>query len=196
MSVYVNKSSNSTRMTYNPAVLMAFFVEDNKICPFLLHSSPLQKESFNHDIPEKLAKELNSCNVKSQSYSTLDYMSPYAKDYQILKSEIAEFELLEFDWNDNQANQFDKNIIHNAKLFLELIKRYSIHVSVFPTARESIQFEYEHEDRYCEAEIFIDSVTVFSTNRKNRKIRKNINGYNFIEKSANLFESIFNGYWE
>lgn len=130
------------------------------------------------------------------SHTSLDYMSSYAKEYQLLKADIDEFLLLESNWNDNQAESFDNNIILNAKSFLEFIKELSNDISVFPTARKSIQFEYEHKDVYCEAEIFIDNVTIFATNRRNRKIRKNINGYEYIENSSNLFKRIFDGCWE
>lgn len=180
MNANANIASHSSVISYPNTVLISYSVGNKKVCT-----------AFH------ITESTNFCDDnKSLSYSPLDYMSLYAKDYQLLKADIDEFQSLESDWNGNHADPFDKQIISNAKSFLEYIKPYSVHVSVFPTARESIQFEYEHEDRYCEAEIFIDSVTVFATNRKNRKVRKNINSYNFIEKSANLFVSIFNGYWE
>jgi hypothetical protein len=45
-------------------------------------------------------------------------------------------------------------IIFKAKQFVSKVKSLSSYISIFPTARRSIQIEWEINDKYCEAEVF------------------------------------------
>lgn len=66
---------------------------------------------------------------------------------------------LEYNWNDNGADPFSHNLISYAQsLVLDLIRQ----PDVFPTARQSIQFEYENENNdYLEIEIFKDKMEIY-----------------------------------
>ncbi|WP_144603640.1 hypothetical protein [Algoriphagus algorifonticola] len=65
------------------------------------------------------------------------------------------FKNLGFDWNGNKAEPFSEDLIEKAKSVLFTL---NVQPEVFPTARKSIQFEYEKENGdYLEFEIFEDS---------------------------------------
>lgn len=64
------------------------------------------------------------------------------------------FATFEDNWNGNGANKFSKDLIEKAKYIIENI---SMQPSVFPVARDSIQFEYTKENGdYLEFELYDD----------------------------------------
>lgn len=72
---------------------------------------------------------------------------------------IKSFYELKKDWNDNGADPIESEIITNA-LFLD--EKIPIKTDVFPTARHSIQFEFEKNGYYLEFELMrSDNVTMF-----------------------------------
>jgi hypothetical protein len=81
---------------------------------------------------------------------------------QELKSNLKKlnaFKNLGFNWNGNNAEPFSEVIIEKAKSILVALR---IQPKIFPTARKSIQFEYEkHNGDYLEFEIFKDTITCF-----------------------------------
>lgn len=65
---------------------------------------------------------------------------------------ILEIEKLENNWNGNDATSFSKNILDAART---IVMQLSIQPAIFPTARDSIQFEYENSvGDYLEFELF------------------------------------------
>ena len=74
---------------------------------------------------------------------------------QDLKSnleKLEEFKKLEFNWNGNNAEPFSEALIEKAKSVLFSLR---VQPEIFPTARKSIQFEYEKDNGdYLEIEIF------------------------------------------
>lgn len=65
---------------------------------------------------------------------------------------ILDIEKLQDNWNGNGATSFSKNILETAK---SIIMQLSIQPRIFPTARDSIQFEYENDiGDYLEFELF------------------------------------------
>lgn len=78
-------------------------------------------------------------------------------------SQIEQFNLLEENWNGNHAEVFSKELVDKAKRILNLL---SDEPEVFPTARNSIQFEYEKiNGEYLEFEIFEKFTKVFLIDR-------------------------------
>ena len=72
---------------------------------------------------------------------------------------LEQFKSLGFNWNGNKAEPFSESLLENAKSVLCTLK---VQPEVFPTARKSIQFEYEKENGdYLEIEIFEDSAKFF-----------------------------------
>lgn len=74
---------------------------------------------------------------------------------------ILEIERLEDNWNGNGAASFSGRILSAAK---NLVMTLSVQPAIFPTARDSIQFEYEKESGdYLEIELFENGrIKVFS----------------------------------
>jgi hypothetical protein len=73
---------------------------------------------------------------------------------------IKDFSKLEDNWDDNGAIKIQNNIINSALSALYLLK---IQPDVFPTGRNSIQFEYEKANGdYLEFEFFEDHITMYS----------------------------------
>lgn len=65
---------------------------------------------------------------------------------------ILDIEKLPDNWNGNGATSFTKEILATAK---SIIMQLSIQPHIFPTARDSIQFEYENDmGDYLEFELF------------------------------------------
>ena len=65
---------------------------------------------------------------------------------------IIEIEKLQNNWNGNGAESFSKAILATAK---SIILQLSVQPHIFPTARDSIQFEYENAlGDYLEFELF------------------------------------------
>lgn len=78
---------------------------------------------------------------------------------------------LERDWNGYDGEKFDSNLILKCKKILDTL---SYQPDIFPTARGSVQFEYELEDKsYLEFEIYMDKVTCLIV--PNRDYDKKIN---------------------
>lgn len=68
--------------------------------------------------------------------------------------QIDDIAALKDNWNENGASSFPAHMISKAK---ELVLQLSIQPYVFPTANDSIQFEYEKDDGdYLEFELFGD----------------------------------------
>lgn len=65
---------------------------------------------------------------------------------------IREIELLEDDWNNNGAKAFSPQIIQRVRSIVSTLAKQPF---IFPTARESIQMEYEKSNGdYLEFELF------------------------------------------
>ncbi len=58
---------------------------------------------------------------------------------------------LEDNWNDNGAKRFPKEHLDTVT---EILKKLPVQPSVFPTALESVQLEYEEKDKYLEFNIY------------------------------------------
>lgn len=63
------------------------------------------------------------------------------------------------DWNGYDAEPIPEDIINRCE---EIVKLLDMQLELFPTGRETIQFEHDFEDEtYIEFEIFKDKVGVF-----------------------------------
>lgn len=93
---------------------------------------------------------------------------------------ILDFAKLEKNWNNNNADKFDPKLIEKCLL---LISNIPLQPKVFPTACNSIQFEYRNENEYLEFEIFLDRITMFHIFKKEDKtIESNISKDEFIKE--------------
>ncbi|MBM2834448.1 MAG: hypothetical protein HW406_1609 [Candidatus Brocadiaceae bacterium] len=102
------------------------------------------------------------------SSSVNDFFPSYSKYYIDLSEKLKSFEQLGNNWNGYGSPMLQTKIISNATSFLSLIKEISSDLSVFPTARNSIQFEFETiNGLYSEAEIFSEKIEIYFEYRDN-----------------------------
>lgn len=91
----------------------------------------------------------------------------YSENYQLKKkvnniNTILSFKKFAYDWNGNGAEPFSENIIQKALDFINS-SELKYQPNVFPTARQSIQLEYEKSNGdYLEIEIFEDKYSAYS----------------------------------
>ena len=63
---------------------------------------------------------------------------------------------LKYNWNGNNAKPFSDKLIEKCKKIINILP---IQPTIYPTERNSIQFQYELEDKsYLEFEIFEDKI--------------------------------------
>lgn len=72
---------------------------------------------------------------------------------------INNFANLAYDWNDNRGDPIPPEVLNIARF---LLSKLEFQPEVFPTGRDSIQFEYADKDgNYLELEIFTDSIVAY-----------------------------------
>ena len=113
-----------------------------------------------------LSSELSSEN-DSIKFEIANLKQVYSENYQLKKkikniNSIHSLKILDTNWNGNNAEPFSDTIIQRA---LDIINSPSLKFQpdVFPTGRQSIQFEYEKSNgNYLEIEIFEDNYSAYS----------------------------------
>ena len=78
---------------------------------------------------------------------------------------LSDIRCLEKNWNGYGAEPIDKTIIDKVEY---IIKNICIQPQIFPTGRNSIQLQYEREDKsYLEFEIFADKIVCINVPQRN-----------------------------
>lgn len=97
---------------------------------------------------------------------------------------INSFLNLEYNWNDNEAQPFSESLINEAKQIIMGLFRQP---DVFPTARNSIQFEYERDNGdYFEIELFSGRLEIFSIiNNEESELSLSYDSQNILVKELN-----------
>jgi len=107
-------------------------------------------------------------------------------DYKRNKLILNNFLKLEENWNLNKAQKFSSNLINKS---LKLLAKMEFQPQIFPTSRNSIQFEYEKENGdYLEVEIFDKSIQIYQ-NKNNCEIEKELNNFDDIKKTVGTFHT-------
>lgn len=105
----------------------------------------------------------NNINNYQTSYSssyidnsnTINFSQELQKNIELINS----YKNLDDNWNGYGALKFSESVIDNALYVLYFLSRQP---DVFPTGRNSIQFEYEKDNGdYLEFEIYEDHITAF-----------------------------------
>ena len=99
---------------------------------------------------------------------------------------IEGYRLLENNWNGYDAPKIDESIISKAK---EIIRNISLVPDIFPTGRNSIQFEFEKKNGdYLEFEIYKNKISCLCImNKKSETFNLNPDQ---IEQTINNFHGI------
>lgn len=102
-------------------------------------------------------------------------------------NKIDEFARLEMNWNGYGAIPFTGNLLDLSR---NIIKQIKIQPKVFPTGRQSIQFEYENNSgKYLELEIFEDHTEVFCIHENGEEEEFDIeNSIGQINKVVEIFD--------
>jgi len=137
---------------------------------------------------ESLAE--NVYRTKDHSSSTNEYFPIESIYYIPLLQSLKEIQALPNNWNDNNASQFSSQLINKAKVFISNSIAIAQHLSVFPTANNSIQVEWElFNGFYCEAEIFENSIEIYAEKNDEEFIQES---FTDIEESSRRFIGIYN----
>ena len=101
-------------------------------------------------------------------------------------SKIIEYSKLELDWNGYGAKAFTSELLTLCK---NIILHMTVQPKVFPTGRQSVQFEYEEDNgKYLELEVFESHTEVFSIDENGNEEEHNIeNKYDEINKVVSSF---------
>lgn len=115
-------------------------------------------------------------SIKSNNFSAnfsyyFDSLPFFSGEKEENKQQIKDISSLEDNWNGYGAKQFSNTIISSAEKIIDIL---TWQPEVFPTGRESIQFEYEKDNGdYLELELFengkIKLFILYSDGRKEKK---------------------------
>lgn len=111
----------------------------------------------------------------------------------VMRDDIAkklnQFKGLQKDWNGYDAEPLPEHVIDAALLFLEKLRESNQNIDgweVFPTARQTVQFEKTTGRNYIEVEIYKDGRFVFYSECEGKKM-----SFEFTEENKTvLFEYI------
>lgn len=86
-----------------------------------------------------------------------------------LLERLTEIENLDENWNGYDSDIIPSEVITRAKEFISYLVDLSEFIYIYPTARQSIQIEFEKDDInfYCEAEIRVDNIELFYSEEYN-----------------------------
>ena len=136
-----------------------------------LHNSDWDEDIASADFTITACEESNM--LKSQNLFRLD--------------EIAE---LEENWNGYGAKAFSQKLIEKCK---GIIYDLEVQPNIFPTGRQSVQFQYELEDRsYLEFEIFEENVSCLEVPQR---IYSNARTFEFPISEAQRIKEIVKGFY-
>ena len=94
-----------------------------------------------------------------------------------IEESLKSFAKLPDDWNGYGVKSFSAQTLKNAELFLAKLKEKDaelLHWQVFPTARNSVQFEKEVNGEYFEIEIYEDHFAFYKEKKSCSKISTEI----------------------
>lgn len=89
---------------------------------------------------------------------------------------------LKENWNENGSEKISKSLVEFCK---SIVKKLDIQPEVFPTAANSIQFEYEKDKVYCEFNIFTDKIEFYQeTEDEEIEATRILHSDDFVQEAA------------
>lgn len=107
-----------------------------------------------------------------------------------MEEKLNQLGLLKRDWNGYGAVPIPLAVLDAAKMFLQSLKNSNIDLNgweVFPTARESVQFEKTVGDDYIEIEIYSDGHFAFYSEGQVNLEMESISMKETMEKISSVF---------
>lgn len=106
------------------------------------------------------------------------------KNYIIANTALDDILALKDNWNDNGAKCFSKQLVEKCRT---IVNDLVAEPFICPTARGSIQFEYNKENGdYLEFEVFEDKIEVYSDTKENKEQEYNLTGITATDKMKQL----------
>lgn len=174
---------DGTTATSSPLIMLGFVVITSAFCPTVSFDDDGMNGT--HHIPY-----LASFDIISPAPMPDLFEERINQKAIFLKNKINEFKSLEKDWNGYDANPVPTAVVEAALLFLEKLLESKQNLDgweVFPTARETIQFEKNIGDDYVEIEVYSGGRFAFySEGRQNIEI-ESLNLMETLEKIPSVF---------
>lgn len=134
-----------------------------KLIPLLRHNNSTKHNSIIRSTEKATTNSFHSSFYK-------DLKMKEKRNFNLARlNEVIEFE---HNWNGNQAPAFEKDLVNKV---INLINALEYQPDVFPTARESIQIEYEkNSGEYLEFEIFMDKINMLYMDQQDKEIEETL----------------------
>lgn len=109
----------------------------------------------------------NGIMVRDERYITEEIKAKEDEEKRYLIQEMQKtdnldvlnsFLYLKENWNENGSEEISKSLVEFCK---SIVEKLDIQPEVFPTAANSIQFEYEKDKVYCEFNIYMDKIEYY-----------------------------------
>lgn len=140
-----------------------FFTSSDKVNKNNTYSEILRNDmNISMDIGHNIGKTMQS--VVMFIYNSRNGI--LSMDSDVIKSikRLRDIENLGFDWNGYGAKPFSDILIDKCE---EIVASLSVQPSIYPTGRNSIQFQYELVDRsYLEFEVFEDKTLCLQVSKR------------------------------
>lgn len=135
---------------------------------------------------ESLKVKYNFNNKNNPKYvNGVMINSKHIKELRLNKEKIQSYKNLQHNWNMAGAIPFDELFLNDIEV---LLKKINIQPKIFPTGRNSIQFEYEKDNGdYLEFEIFDNKIFCLSIINNDEKTSE----FNFDSEMVNNFLNDF-----
>src|SRR5699024_3614962 len=135
-----------------------------------------------------------SRDVENSSTSKLrsDYYTEIIEEQMKMSNvnKVKSFLNLEQNWNDKDALPFTPDLVFKT---IQLLLAMDKQPEIFPTSRESIQFEYEKNNGdYLEFEIFQDGIHMFFMNDYDTELEKEL-AINNTKKINKIVSDFYEG---
>lgn len=173
---------NKYRILHKPITLMV------SISVLVMSGKELLTQVVETDNRVTILSPSGNNNIYLGEYNamnTLSGLEVFSMDKIIGMNAINEVRKLQFNWNGNNAEPFSETVLQKSTMILNNLEYVP---DIYPTACNSIQFEYEKvSGEYLEFEIFDTFVNVFKINSDKTEEEFEENDFNNLKKLVNEF---------
>lgn len=174
-------STNSTT-TMSPLVVLGFAAITASVSPIVpLNDFVLDKSKASHETSF-------GAKIPSTMQDLIGFQMN--RKFLALEEKLNQFKTLKKDWNGYDADPIPLPVLDAAKTFLQSLRAGNVDLNgweVFPTARETVQFEKTVGNDYVEIEVYSNGrFALYSEGRENLEI-ESINMAETMEKISGVF---------
>lgn len=184
MTIMDNKtqiSTNYTTTTNSPIFLWGFAVI----------TAAYPTVSLDESFPVEKYLRSETCFETEIPTTMLDLVGlQMNQKFLVLDDRLNQFKSLENGWNGYDAAPIPLSVLDAAKSFLRSLRAGNINLNgweIFPTARETIQFEKTIDNDYVEVEIYADGHMAFYSEGRQNLEMDIMPEYQIMEKISSAF---------